>query len=261
MNQTVPRSILDAMRPRIEAWKDKYKGERCFCIGNGPSLKDTPLYLLEDEYTFGLNRIADIYPSTSWRPSFYVNVTIMTTDAGWAKSSIEAIKNTPSFVWYGLLPSVLDTIEDEVMISYNVFPVEVTKERPQDGFSLDIWSHDIAERVSKYGSSMLAVLQIAVYMGFNPIYLLGCDLGWKPFDYEENKDPNHFSEDYWGRAYPGTEVVVTPRVALKYTTDALASHALAKEACDSIGVEIYNATVGGELEVYPRADLLEVLCC
>ena len=255
----IPRNILDASRIRIEPWKDKYKGKRCFCIGNGPSLEDTPMHLLNNEYTFGLNRIADIYPSTSWRPSFYVNVTIMTTDAGWAKSSAEAIKNTPSFVWYGLLPHVLETIGDEVIIPINVFPIAVSKELPWRGSDPGIWSHDIAERVSKYGSSMLAVLQIAVYMGFGPIYLLGCDLGWKPFDYEEDKDPNHFSEDYWGKASPGVDVAVTPRMAQKYTDDARSSHILAKKVCDPMDVKIYNATIGGDLEVYPRVGLLDVL--
>ncbi len=30
--------------------KDKYKGERVFVVGNGPSLNKTPLYLLKNEY-------------------------------------------------------------------------------------------------------------------------------------------------------------------------------------------------------------------
>ena len=42
---------------KLGALKDKHKGERCFIIGNGPSLKQTDLTKLKNEYTFGLNRI------------------------------------------------------------------------------------------------------------------------------------------------------------------------------------------------------------
>jgi hypothetical protein len=35
-------------------------------------------------------------------------------------------------------------------------------------------------------------------------------------------------------------------------------HATAKEVCDQLGIEIYNATVGGELEIFPRVDFMEL---
>jgi len=256
----VPASVLEVMQARIVKWKDKYKGERCFCVGNGPSLKDTPLHLLKDEYSFGLNKISDHYSETSWRPSFYVNVTILTTNAEWSRAAMKSMAQTPSFIDYGLFPYVLEAKDGEFFVPDLVFPVGVTKTYRQDDPDPSLWSHDITESVSKYGSSMLSVLQIAVYMGFNPIYLLGCDLGWKPFGWGE-KDPNHFSEDYWGdaRVYETEKVVVTEGLANRYTADARSSHVLAKKVCDPMGVKIYNATVGGDLEVYPRVDLLDVL--
>ena len=36
----------------IRKFKDIHAGERCVIIGNGPSLRDTDLSLLRDEYTF-----------------------------------------------------------------------------------------------------------------------------------------------------------------------------------------------------------------
>jgi len=41
---------------KVQALKDLHKGERCFIIGNGPSLKKTDLAKLRNEYTFGMNR-------------------------------------------------------------------------------------------------------------------------------------------------------------------------------------------------------------
>lgn len=37
-------------------YKDIHKGERCFIIGNGPSLKKLDLSLLKDEYTITVNQ-------------------------------------------------------------------------------------------------------------------------------------------------------------------------------------------------------------
>jgi hypothetical protein len=258
---SIQHGILDTIRERIETWKDKYRGKRCFCIGNGPSLKHTPLHLLQNEYSFGLNKIADIYPTTSWRPTFYVNVTVMATDRKWAKAARLAMTGTPSFINYGVLPFVLGNTQDkELHVPENVFPIAVSKQYRQRNPPPSIWSHDIAGGVSKYGSSMLSVLQIAVYMGFSPIYLLGCDLGWKPFKWGA-KDPNHFCEDYWGMPIieSGEKILVTQGKARRYTADALSSHVLAKKVCDPLGVKIYNATIGGDLEVYPRVDIMDVV--
>ena len=43
-------------RRRLEGMRDQHRGERCFIIGNGPSLLKTDLSMLRHEYTFGLNR-------------------------------------------------------------------------------------------------------------------------------------------------------------------------------------------------------------
>jgi hypothetical protein len=239
---------------RLRGLKDKHKGKRCFCVGNGPSLKNTPLHLLNNEYSFGLNNISKIYPSTTWRPSFYVNVTIGITDEGWASAAREASKNTVSFIKHGALPYVLEAdSRNALKVHDNIFPVEVTKEIK--------WQHDITKPISKYGSSMLAVMQIATYMGFNPIYLVGCDCKWVSFDYDEDIDPNHFVDTYWGKLkiYDEHSVAVTPETAQYYTDQAKAAHILAKYACDKIGVRVYNATVGGDLEVYPRADFMQIV--
>ena len=56
---------------KLVKYKNKYNGERCFIIGNGPSLTVHDLEKLESEYTFATNRIYHVYAKTDWRPSFY----------------------------------------------------------------------------------------------------------------------------------------------------------------------------------------------
>lgn len=54
-----PAATFHPWRRESIAWlselKDKYQGERCFVIGNGPSLRDTDVAKLKDEFTFGMN--------------------------------------------------------------------------------------------------------------------------------------------------------------------------------------------------------------
>ena len=58
---------------QLKKFKNIHKGERCFIIGTGPSLTTGDLELLKDEICFGSNRIFEIYPRTSWRPTYYMN--------------------------------------------------------------------------------------------------------------------------------------------------------------------------------------------
>lgn len=73
---------------RVLELKDAHKGKRCFIIGNGPSLRADDLDKLENEYTFGANRIFNIYEQTNWRPSYYIAV-----DPDFILSNIDNIKN------------------------------------------------------------------------------------------------------------------------------------------------------------------------
>ena len=57
---------------RLRKYKDIHRGERCFIIGNGPSLKQLDLTLLKNEYTFGMNRIYMAFEEMGFSTSYYV---------------------------------------------------------------------------------------------------------------------------------------------------------------------------------------------
>ena len=50
--------------------KNKYKNKRVFLIGNGPSLKKTPLHFLKNEYTIVFNRFNLFFERINWIPTF-----------------------------------------------------------------------------------------------------------------------------------------------------------------------------------------------
>jgi len=64
----------DSIR-RLESYRDKYAGKRCFIIGNGPSLINTDMNKLKGEFTFGMNRIFLMFPELGFKTSFLVTYT------------------------------------------------------------------------------------------------------------------------------------------------------------------------------------------
>ena len=226
----------------LSSFRDKYKGKRIFIIGNGPSIKDTPLDLLRNEYTFAMNRIALTYRSTKWRPSFFLCTTTNVARPDWNKDIRESIElGIPSFVWRDL-KSYLPP-GDNVFYVDCTYGTQVTEYAPDEW-----WSDDIENAVCKFGTSMLPVLQIAMYMGFESIYLLGCDLGFTE-NTDSLCDQNHFHSGY---GTPGFSAAIL-NVNMK------AAHELTLRAAKRKKVQIYNATIGGELEVYPRVNFFDVV--
>jgi len=86
-------------------------------------------------------------------------------------------------------------------------------------------------------NSISVMAQWAVKLGFEEIYLVGCDL-----DFTNGKD-DHFT-DYYKKIDSG--------YVERNNRFARAAHELIKTSCP---IPVYNATVGGSLELYPRIDI------
>ena len=95
-----------------------------------------------------------------------------------------------------------------------------------------------------FGSSLNVAIQIAVKEGYGPLYLLGCDLGYK------DGGRNHFDGGY----DKGLEDHLRP--AELSNADITWAHNIALKSCP---VPIFNCTRGGKLEVFPRQKLEDVL--
>jgi len=220
---------------------------RCFVIGNGPSLNETPLDRLIGEVTFACNRIHLLYDKTKWRPTYYVQAeTPQFDEQVWVEAT--KIHLQLGCVMY------LSGGHRGFYTNHHMRRYEVPKTRVE---FMDFCQHLQESKVDpknkpkswhlpqicNYGSTVHVAMQAAVKEGFNPIYLVGCDLG-----YEEDK-LNHFDERY-------TEGVPQLRDAKRLNTELLWAHKVAHKTAP---VKIYNATIGGKLEVYPRVDFFKVV--
>lgn len=242
---------------RLASMKDKYKGQRIFIIGNGPSINRTPLHLLKDEYTFGVNRIYLLYDRIKWKPSFY-------TALDWrvvpdVAREINALTGS-TFFFEERFRGLLREGDDVYYYTHGAAPAD----RPEDR----IFSHDMSHGLRGAGSVIGTAVQIAFHLGFDPIYLIGCDLGYKVpetvqqegddrfgngvklhLTSTEDDDANHFDPRYFGKGRRWHDPNVKRMIE---------GHEQCRKGIESVGRRIYNATIGGELEVYERQNFVDL---
>lgn len=232
---------------RLASFSNLHHGQRCFIIGNGPSLNECDLTLLKDEVTFGVNSIFLNYENMGFYPTYYV-----VEDPLVAEDRAEEINNYhQSTRFFGnALRYCLDDSSDTVWL--NVLY------RYQDYEGFPRFSSNAIRRLWVGGTVSYLNMQLAYYMGFRDVYLVGFDHSYAiPADarVEGNQiesasaDPNHFHPDYFGKGYRWHDPNVD-RMEKSYVR--------AKSFFEIAGRAIYNATVGGQLEVFKRVNYAEL---
>lgn len=226
---------------RIKQYKNKYMGERCFFIGNGPSLKVDDLLVLQErkEITFAFNRIYNIFEDTPWRPDFYISQDEKMLSGCY--DILDQLNLQVKFIpiqlkwYYGI------NVHDAVYFNMNWKQAD----NPQHFYFGDNAAHEIycANTV------MYTAAQLAFYMGFKEIYLIGVD---HHFHISQNNKGeiiiDNTVKDYFTDNYNTDK----DKLYIPNTEKSTLTYIAMKEQCERRGVQIYNATRGGKLEVFPR---------
>lgn len=234
---------------------------RAWIIGNGPSLKDTPLDALIGEDTFAVNNIGKIFPYTEWRPKYYVRTDgaldmPFNEEPEQAVQEVDAVIKEGAFCYLGPYFYNLMWKRRYYLGMSKILPADICqghKYHSEDVRSCKYWHFNAGgtgalDKLCTFGGSLSVAIQMASWKNRQPyeydeIILLGCDLGF-------NRDgTDHFCSDY----YDHKTDPVLPEVREE---DAIAAHKIAKR---STRIPIYNATIGGNLEVYERIDLCQLL--
>lgn len=238
-------------RRRLKSLQDKYWGKRIFIMGSGPSLNRTPLEKLSGEFTFGVNRVYLLFDRIDWRPTFYTVV-----DWRVGPDCADEINDLRGMTFFfperfrGLLR------EAEDVYWYWHGPAE---DRAQA-----LFADDMSGGIRGAGSVTGSAIQIAYHMGFDPIYLIGVDADYKirasvkqsgpdrfgdgillHLESTADDDPSHFDPRYFGKGRRWHNPNV-PRMIEGFQN--------CKIAVEAQGRRIYNATVGGKLEVFERVE-------
>ncbi len=216
----------------LKKYKGVHQGERCFIVGTGPSLKMEDLEKIKDEISFSVNSIVLSFPDTTWRPTYYA----IGDSFGYEKLK-DAIKsaNMPT-VFCGISTK---TMTPKMNIPFIPYPVNLLDHGKMIPNHITKFSGN-SYKVNYSGHSITYnVMELAVYMGFKEIVLLGVDC-----DY--SKAVNHI------KAYS----VQTDLNAAYLMRE---SYKVARKWTDEHGVKILNATRNAKLDVFERVNLEDLL--
>ncbi len=228
---------------KLKLLKNVHKGKRCFLIGNGPSLKAADLDKLHanGDITFAFNRVYNIFDQTEWRPTYYISQDEKMLSG--CQEEVSKLKCEFKFVPIQLKFYHNINIQGATYFNMNWQQIE----NPLDfGFT-----DDISKEIFCAATGMYTAVQMAVYMGFSEIYFIGVDhhfhtsINNKGEIVVDNTVKDYFSDKYNHDKdklfIPNTEKSTLTYVAIK-------NH------CDKRNINVFNATRGGKLEVFPRVD-------
>ena len=230
---------------KLRKFKDRHSGERCFVIGNGPSLTVSDLEKIKGEVTFAANKIYLIFNQTDWRPRYHVLEDDYILSQHYEE--IRCWKGFTKFInhnWKHLFRGDRNTI-------WYRWRSPGQPEYPK-------FSDDALKGI--YGGSTVTyiTLQLAYFMGFTRVYLIGVDhnysLSYQGQAYTVEHSTQHGQDHFTPNYFEPGERRWLPRLDLI----ELALQC-AKESYESDGRKIFNATRGGKLEVFDRVCLEEVL--
>jgi len=244
-------------------------------MGNGPSLNKMDLDLFKQEVVFASNAIYLLFDRIRWRPRYYscVDSRVLPDIASQITGMLHQHPDIEGFFPRFLrLYDGSDSTIDSASLVAGLPNAHFFDQRGKDLHNLpeSAFTLGLGAPLCTPNTVTITLMQIATLMGFTEIFLFGCDMAYTipPSVLQEGSrvhgsseerllltstaddDPNHFSPDYFGAG----------RRWHHPKTDQMLEHYYhAKQVLDSAGVAVYNATVGGNLEVFERVDYRDVL--
>ncbi|MBD5555772.1 MAG: DUF115 domain-containing protein [Roseburia sp.] len=219
---------------RIASMKDKYKGQRCFIVATGPSLTIDDLETLHDNHEFciSMNSIFKCFGETKWRPNQYVIVDVEAINI-WI-NEIQELDVAQKFIPDAHMFFDYDSLRDDCYVYHSIFG--------QESLGDSAFSEDFSAKAYNSGTVTNVCIQLAAYLGFSQIYLLGVD-----FTHHKGK-VEHFRKDHSEEKTIYNQEEST-EIIYKYYAKG---YQTARTYADNHGFKIYNATRGGELEIFER---------
>lgn len=197
-------NILDKNSKFLLSLRDKYKGRRCFVIGNGPSLKINDLKKLTNEITIASNKIYLAFKETDWRPTIYTVADLLVAENNSKEiNELELLKISPKEV-----KSVFRASENYGKKGKHIFFRSLYKKGySKDNQYISYFSEDLVDGAFIGQTITNLNLQIAFYLGCDPIYVIGIDGVYKIPDkkkahhsyksvFVSKDEENHFMKNY-----------------------------------------------------------------
>lgn len=222
---------------RLRKFRGKHAGGRCFVMGNGPSLRKMDLTLLKGQNVFSMNRAYMLFEELGFDPTYFVAINDLVIEQ--CADDIRRVSSPKFLTWRakGLFDGDPGTCFLRAKWRYR-------------------FSKDVERGIWEGATVTNACLQLAYYMGFSEVVLIGVDHSYNTSGpahktvVSEGADPNHFHPEYFGKGFrwqlPDLE---TSEIAYRF----------ARQAFEADGRRVVDATVGGKLQIFPKAEFDEII--
>lgn len=222
--------------PEMLTYKNKYLNNACFIIATGPSLTIEDLELLKGRHSIGVNSIVKSFDKTDWRPDYLVISDPIPLSA--LKEHIHQKDFKRIFIAKGIGKCSEDSIR------FALYNYQRAKCQMKRDFSGKLYPDNNFEKYFvNTPSSIFSAIQLAYFMGFRTLYLIGQDCSF-------------------GRGEAHSDITKIKYKVSANATDSeniIATFENFKEWANKNNLNIYNVTRGGYLEVFPRITLEEAL--
>lgn len=218
---------------RAKQFKNVHHGEECIIVGNGPSLKNTDLEKLQEKYT--LIFLNKAYLIKKLKPAIKLKYLVAINEHVISQSRKEMIDNS-DYVFLPLSKMRLSEWLNSKVIGLNTKLVRA------------IFSTNINKSIRVGSTVTYSAIQIAFYMGFKKIYLVGVDHNFVQSG-PENKlsilnenDVNHFDPTYFkGMKWQNADLEMSEHY-----------YSFAKTILERKGIAITDLTIAGKLNVFEK---------
>lgn len=217
---------------RLAALKDRHRGERAVLVANGPSLNRMDLSFLKQETSFGLNKIFLGFERFRFYPKYYVAVNRLVIEQ--AADTIKRL-NCMKFV----------SEHSKSLVAADAMTHHIATRKISDRFSTDI-----SQGVHEGWTVTHAALQVAYYLGFEEVAIIGLD---HRYDYSgapneakalKGPDPNHFSPEYFANHLWNNPDLAQSEESFRH----------ARTAYEKVGRRIVDATLDGACTIFDKVD-------
>lgn len=248
--------LIDVLgdKSRLARLRDRHAGRRCFVVGNGPSLAAMNLAPLRNEVTIGSNGIYSRFGAWGFSTDYLLFEDMEQTEL--RGPDIPGIRGPLKLAG---LHNAYAFRPDKDTVFFNA--------RLGDSFYWNrlapVFGRDFSEIVYLNSTVTTIGLQLAFHLGCDPVVLIGVDhdYGRLPELFKPGKiritEENielvrgcHFDPNY----YQVGDLIGVPNVKLQEQGYRAARHAFEQD-----GRRVLNATVGGRLECFERADYTELI--
>ena len=215
---------------------DTFRNRDCLIVGNGPSLKVTPLARIK-MLSIGMNKINLLFDKTSWRPDLIVCVNGL------------VIRQNRGFFNSTNIPLILPVKALYIGI----------KRRPNIIFLKTSNSNNFQDNIIDKGLGIgstvtYTCLQVAAFLKVKSVNIVGVDHYYefkdkKSFLFNQGDDPNHFDPNYFKNCVWGAPDLVGSERA----------YLMAKEYFDRNNIDVIDYTIDGKLRVFKKRDIKEII--